>query len=89
MRPGGIHIAYILGRKDSYLLMFSANKLKEQLKFQVKYTCGYCTCSGNEAKFGLLHNCLNALYLGAVHMSRATPANRADLSHENLYFSTT
>ena len=27
-------------------------------------------------------------YLGAVHMSRASPANRADLSHENLYFST-
>ena len=27
--------------------------------------------------------------LGAVHMSRASPANRADLSHENLYFSTT
>ena len=27
--------------------------------------------------------------LGAVHMSRATPANRAHLSHENLYFSTT
>ena len=26
---------------------------------------------------------------GAVHMSRASPANRADLSHENLYFSTT
>ena len=24
--------------------------------------------------------------LGAVHMSRASPANRADLSHENLYF---
>ena len=23
------------------------------------------------------------------HMSRASPANRADLSHENLYFSTT
>ncbi|XP_028391805.1 puratrophin-1-like isoform X2 [Dendronephthya gigantea] len=36
MRPGSIHIAYILGRKDSYLLMFSANKLKEQLKFQFK-----------------------------------------------------
>ena len=35
MRPGSIHVAYILGRKDSYLLMFSANKLKEQLKFQV------------------------------------------------------
>ena len=29
------------------------------------------------------------LQLGAVHMSRASPANRADLSHENLYFSTT
>ena len=29
------------------------------------------------------------IYLGAVHMSRASPANRADLSHENLYFSTT
>ena len=27
--------------------------------------------------------------LGAVLMSRASPANRADLSHENLYFSTT
>ena len=27
--------------------------------------------------------------LGAVHMSRASPADRADLSHENLYFSTT
>ena len=27
--------------------------------------------------------------LGAGHMSRASPANRADLSHENLYFSTT
>ena len=27
--------------------------------------------------------------LGAVYMSRASPANRADLSHENLYFSTT
>ena len=27
--------------------------------------------------------------LGAVHMSRASPSNRADLSHENLYFSTT
>ena len=27
--------------------------------------------------------------LGAVHMSRASPANRADLNHENLYFSTT
>ena len=27
--------------------------------------------------------------IGAVHMSRASPANRADLSHENLYFSTT
>ena len=27
--------------------------------------------------------------LGAVHMSRASPANRADFSHENLYFSTT
>ena len=26
---------------------------------------------------------------GAVHMSRAIPANRADLSHENLYFSIT
>ena len=29
------------------------------------------------------------LQLGTVHMSRASPANRADLSHENLYFSTT
>ena len=28
-------------------------------------------------------------HLGAVHMSRASRANRADLSHENLYFSTT
>ena len=27
--------------------------------------------------------------LGPVHMSRASPANRADLNHENLYFSTT
>ena len=27
--------------------------------------------------------------LGAVHMSLASSANRADLSHENLYFSTT
>ena len=27
--------------------------------------------------------------LGVGHMSRASPANRADLSHENLYFSTT
>ena len=27
--------------------------------------------------------------LGAVHMSWASPANRADSSHENLYFSTT
>ena len=27
--------------------------------------------------------------LGAGHTSRASPANRADLSHENLYFSTT
>ena len=27
--------------------------------------------------------------LDAVRMSRASPANRADLSHENLYFSTT
>ena len=27
--------------------------------------------------------------LGAVHMSLASPANRVDLSHENLYFSTT
>ena len=27
--------------------------------------------------------------LGAVHMSRASPANRADLSHKNLYFSAT
>ncbi len=43
MRPGGIHIAYILGRKDSYLLMFSANKLKEQLKFQVGYVRAYYT----------------------------------------------
>ena len=32
---------------------------------------------------------LNSSFLGAVHMSRANPANRADLSHENLYFSTT
>ena len=31
-----------------------------------------------------LNNKLNAL--GAVHMSRASPANWADLSHENLYF---
>ena len=29
------------------------------------------------------------LPFGAVHMSRASPANWADLSHENLYFSTT
>ena len=27
--------------------------------------------------------------LGAVHMSRASPVNRANLSHENLYFPTT
>ena len=27
---------------------------------------------------------LEATYLGAVYMSRASPANRADLSHENL-----
>ena len=27
--------------------------------------------------------------LGAVHMSRASLTNRADLSHENLSFSTT
>ena len=32
---------------------------------------------------------LSIRLLGAVHMSRASPANRADLSHENLYFSTT
>ena len=32
---------------------------------------------------------LQQTVLGAVHMSRASPANRADLSHENLYFSTT
>ena len=31
----------------------------------------------------------NYTNLGAVHMSQASPANRADLSHENLYFSTT
>ena len=34
-------------------------------------------------------NTIAAENLGAVHMSRASPANRADLSHENLYFSTT
>ena len=28
-------------------------------------------------------------HLGAVHMIRASPVNRADLSHESLYFSTT
>ena len=28
-------------------------------------------------------------FQGAVYMSRASPANRADLGHENLYFSTT
>ena len=33
-------------------------------------------------------NWKNVQVLGAVHMSRASPANRADLSHENLYFST-
>ena len=32
---------------------------------------------------------MTMLDLGAVHMSRARPANRADLSHENLDFSTT
>ena len=32
---------------------------------------------------------LSKLLVGAVHMSRASPANRADLSHENRYFSTT
>jgi hypothetical protein len=29
------------------------------------------------------------LYLGADYMSRASPANRADLSHENLSLATT
>ena len=38
MQPGSVHIAYILERKDSHLLMFSADKLKEKLKFQV--SCG-------------------------------------------------
>ncbi|XP_046843410.1 pleckstrin homology domain-containing family G member 4B-like isoform X4 [Xenia sp. Carnegie-2017] len=36
MQPGSVHIAYILERKDSHLLMFSADKLKEKLKFQFK-----------------------------------------------------
>ncbi|XP_046842226.1 pleckstrin homology domain-containing family G member 4B-like [Xenia sp. Carnegie-2017] len=36
MKPGSVHIAYLLGRKDSHLLMFSADKLKEKLKFQFK-----------------------------------------------------
>ena len=35
------------------------------------------------------HGNVDIRFLGAVHMSRASPANRADLSHENLYFSTT
>ena len=38
---------------------------------------------------GHIYNAFKNKYLGAVHMSRASPANRADLSHENLYFSTT
>ena len=32
--------------------------------------------------------CVKLQSLGAVHMSRASPANQADLSHENLYFLT-
>ena len=36
-----------------------------------------------------LHSFVLPFVLGAVHMSRASPANRADLSQENLYFSTT
>ena len=36
-----------------------------------------------------LQHLSGSMHLGAVHMSRASLANRADLSHENLYFSTT
>ena len=39
--------------------------------------------------WGLTAFCLLIGELGAAHMSRASPANQADLSHENLYFSTT
>ena len=41
-------------------------------------------------KYGTFHydtvEMENLRPLGAVHMSRASPANRAGLSHENLYF---
>ena len=46
---------------------------------------------GSNPNFALL-GWPNFALLGAVHMSRASrasPANRADLSHENPYFSTT
>ena len=40
-------------------------------------------------KYGWVHMSRFSHWLGAVHMSRASQANWADLSHENLYFSTT
>lgn len=33
--PGGIHMVYIMAKKDSLLTMFSASKIKEQVNFEV------------------------------------------------------
>ena len=45
-------------------------------------TTGQCTKRGIHGKL------LASLDEQPAHMSRASPANRTDLSHENLYFST-
>ena len=42
----------------------------------------------NNRSTTILVKTISTLGLGADYMSRASPANRADLSHENLYFST-
>ena len=39
--------------------------------------------------FMILDKGVDKTDLGAVYMNQASPANRADLGHENLYFSTT
>ena len=66
------------------VLFFTRNLSKTIIVLITARVCGDYT-----VKLTLPKSEKDTTYLRAVHMSRASPANRADLSHENLYFSTT
>ena len=74
--PAFEHASYAI----FYIILYNSHKL---------YGIVCVVTVSDIASCSHIHDVYLSSLLGAVHMSRASPANRADLSHENLCLSTT